>query len=172
MTDEEKTDGPVQEAEKQDDTEELEAELAEVETEEPEKAPVETETAAEEKPVEEEAKEEEAKPKEKKKKGKEEAEIVEEKVYTIPLGKANVRPPKKRAPRAIQLIREFVTKHMKIEMKVEEGEEEGELPRLIMSSEVNERIWDKGIEKPPRKIRVRAAKDSDGNVTVYLAEGA
>ena len=172
MTDEEKTDGPVQEAEKQDDTEELEAELAEVETEEPEKAPVETETAAEEKPVEEEAKEEEPKPKEKKKKGKEEAEIVEEKVYTIPLGKANVRPPKKRAPRAIQLIREFVTKHMKIEMKVEEGEEEGELPRLIMSSEVNERIWDKGIEKPPRKIRVRAAKDSDGNVTVYLAEGA
>ena len=154
MTDEEKTDGPVQEAEKQDDTEELEAELAEVETEEPEQASVEAETAAEEKPVEEEAKEEEAKPKEKKKKGKEEAEIVEEKVYTIPLGRANVRPPKKRAPRAIQLIREFVTKHMKIEMKVEEGEEEGELPRLIMSSEVNERIWGKGIEKPPRKIRV------------------
>ena len=171
MTDEEKTDGPVQEAEKQDDTEELEAELAEVETEEPEQASVEAETAAEEKPVEEEAKEEEAKPKEKKKKGKEEEEIVEEKVYTIPLGKANIRPPKKRAPRAIQLIREFVTKHMKIEMKVEEGEEEGELPRLIMSSEVNERIWGKGIEKPPRKIRVRAAKDSDGNVTVYLAEG-
>ena len=171
MTDEEKNEAPVREAEKQEDTEELEAELAEVETEEPEQASVEAETAAEEKPVEEEAKEEEAKPKEKKKKGKEEEEIVEEKVYTIPLGKANIRPPKKRAPRAIQLIREFVTKHMKIEMKVEEGEEEGELPRLIMSSEVNERIWGKGIEKPPRKIRVRAAKDSDGNVTVYLAEG-
>jgi large subunit ribosomal protein L31e len=60
---------------------------------------------------------------------------------------------------------------MKLEMKVEEEEEEGELPRLTISSEVNEKIWDKGIEKPPRKIRVRAAKDSDGNVTVYLAEG-
>ena len=51
----------------------------------------------------------------------------------------------------------------------EEEEETGK--RLIITKEVNERIWDRGIEKPPRKIRVRAAKDKDGNVTVYLAEG-
>ena len=127
---------------------------------EPEETPAETEKEAEEK--------EEEKPG-KKKKGKEE-EIVEERVYTIPLGKALVRPPKKRAPRAIQLIRAFITKHMKLEIRLEEEEEEGELPKLIISSEVNERIWGKGIEKPPRKIRVRAAKDSDGNVTVYLVE--
>jgi large subunit ribosomal protein L31e len=69
----------------------------------------------------------------------------------------------------MQLIRAFVTKHMKVEMHLEE-EEEGELPRVIISSEVNEKVWGRGIEKPPRKIRVRAAKDSDGNVTVYLAE--
>jgi ribosomal protein L31E len=61
---------------------------------------------------------------------------------------------------------------MKLEMSLEEEEEEGELPRLLITGEVNEKIWGKGIEKPPRKIRVRAAKDSDGNVTVYLAEGA
>ncbi len=59
---------------------------------------------------------------------------------------------------------------MKLEIRLEEEEEEGELPKLIISKEVNEKIWDKGIEKPPRKIRVRAAKDSDGNVTIYLAE--
>ena len=53
---------------------------------------------------------------------------------------------------------------------MEEEEEEGELPRVIISSEVNEKVWGRGIEKPPRKIRVRTAKDSDGNVTVYLAE--
>src|SRR3990170_1413162 len=117
----------------------------------------------------EEEEEEEAKP-EKKKKGKEE-EIVEERVYVIPLGKASVRPPKKRAPRAIQLIRAFITKHMKLEMRVEEEEEEAELPKLTISKDVNEKIWDRGIEKPPKKIRVRAAKDKDGNVTVYLAEG-
>ncbi len=137
---------------------------------EPEETTTEPETPAEteEKQGKEEAEAKEEKPA-KKKKGKEE-EIVEERTYTIPLGKATVRPPKKRAPRAIQLIRTFITKHMKLEMKLEEEEEKGELPRLIISSEVNEKIWGKGIEKPPRKIRVRAAKDSDGNVTVYVAE--
>jgi large subunit ribosomal protein L31e len=42
---------------------------------------------------------------------------------------------------------------------------------LRVSNEVNERIWRRGIEKPPRKIRVRAAKDKEGIVTLYLAEG-
>jgi large subunit ribosomal protein L31e len=144
-----------------------EAELEEMLNEEPIEETAETEEKA---PVEaEEAEEKKEKPAKKKKKGEEE-EIVEERVYTIPLGKATVRPPKKRAPRAIQLIRAFVTKHMKVEMHLEEEEEEGELPRVIISSEINEKVWGRGIEKPPRKIRVRAAKDSDGNVTVYLAE--
>ncbi|MBN1245771.1 50S ribosomal protein L31e [Candidatus Bathyarchaeota archaeon] len=116
------------------------------------------------------AEEEEAKPRRGKKK-EEEEEFVEERVYTIPLGKAWVRPPKKRAPRAMQLIKDFVTKHMKLEMRVEEEEEKEELPRLIISNDVNEKVWSRSIEKPPRKIRVRAAKDKEGNVTVFLAEG-
>jgi large subunit ribosomal protein L31e len=162
MNNQEKTEQPVPVPETVEDAEleEVLKEEPEAEIAEPEEAPIE----AEEKP------EEEEKPAKKKKKGKEE-EIVEERVYTIPLGKASVRPPKKRAPRAIQLIRAFITKHMKLEMPVEEEEEEGEMPRLTISSEVNERIWGRGIKKPPRKIRVRAAKDSDGNVKVYLAEG-
>jgi large subunit ribosomal protein L31e len=146
-----------------------EAELEEMLNEEPIEETAETEEKAPVKAEEEEPEEKEEKPAKKKKKGEEE-EIVEERVYTIPLGKATVRPPKKRAPRAMQLIRAFVTKHMKVEMHLEEEEEEGELPRVIISSEVNEKVWGRGIEKPPRKIRVRAAKDSDGNVTVYLAE--
>jgi large subunit ribosomal protein L31e len=109
---------------------------------------------------------EEAKPKKKKK----DEQIVEERFYTIPLSRALVRPPKKRAPRAIQLIKEFVNRHMKIAMKVTEEEEEEELPQLIISKEVNEKVWDRGIEKPPRKIKTRITKDKDGNVTVYLAE--
>jgi large subunit ribosomal protein L31e len=146
-------------------------ELSEDETAEKEE-PVE-EAAKEEAPVEEQPTKEEAEEEEEvkpKKKKKEEVEIVEERNYTIPLQRALVRPPKKRAPRAMQLIRVFITKHMKLEMKVSEEEEEEELPQLIISQEVNEKIWDRGIEKPPRKIRVRAAKDKDGNVTVYLAE--
>ena len=117
-------------------------------------------------PVEAEAQVEEAKPKRKKK----EEEIVEERFYTIPLSRALVRPPKKRAPRAMQLIKIFVTKHMKLQIKVTEEEEEEELPQLIVSKEINEKIWARGIEKPPRKIKTRVTKDKDGNVTVYLAE--
>jgi large subunit ribosomal protein L31e len=101
---------------------------------------------------------------------KKEEEIAEERFYTIPLQKALIRPPKKRSPRAMQLIKIFITKHMKLKMKVSEEDEEEELPQLAISQEVNEKVWGRGIEKPPRKIRVRVTKDKDGNVTVYLAE--
>ncbi|MEM2147276.1 MAG: 50S ribosomal protein L31e [Candidatus Bathyarchaeia archaeon] len=108
-----------------------------------------------------------------KEKEKEEEEIVEERFYTIPLAKAFIVPPNKRAAKAIRIIRDFVKRHMKLEAGKEEGEEEEEAEpkRLIISNEVNEKVWSRGIEKPPRKIRIRAAKDKDGNVTVYLAEG-
>lgn len=113
--------------------------------------------------------EEEAKPPLKKKKKKEEEEIVEERTYTIPLRKAWIMPPNKRAPRAIRIIKGFITKHMKLETQVAEEEETPK--KLVITDEVNRKVWSKGIEKPPRKIRVRAAKDKEGNITVYLAEG-
>jgi large subunit ribosomal protein L31e len=126
-----------------------------------------------EKPIEEEEtaeeiKEEEVKPP----KAEIEEEIVEERFYTIPLGKAWLMPPNKRAPKAIRIIRDFIKRHMRLEARKEgEEEEEAEPKRLIISNEVNEKVWSRGIEKPPRKIRVRVARDKDGNVTVYLAEG-
>ncbi|MGA2385371.1 MAG: 50S ribosomal protein L31e [Candidatus Bathyarchaeia archaeon] len=149
-----------------------EEEMPPISEEETVKEEVPVEVPAEEKPMElppEEIPAEEAKAERKK---KEEEEIVEERTYTIPLSRALIRPPKKRSPRAMEMIKIFITKHMKLEMKVSEEEEEEELPQLIISKEVNEKIWSRGIEKPPRKIRVRAAKDKDGNVTVYLAEAA
>ena len=100
-----------------------------------------------------------------------EEEIVEERIYTIPLREAWRSPRKNRTPRAIRLIRNFIQRHMKIGLKVGLEEEEEEEGRLIISNEVNEWVWRRGIEKPPRKVRVRAVKDKDGNVTVYLAEG-
>ncbi len=114
--------------------------------------------------------EEEAKPPRRREKEKEEEEIVEERIYTIPLGKAWITPPNKRAPRAMRIIRSFITKHMKLEAAREEEEEETP-KRLVINNAVNEKIWSRGIQKPPRKIRVRAAKDKEGNITVYLAEG-
>ena len=161
-------DKKTEEAEEKEEAEEETAEGTDQELEEIltadelEKESVESEVAPTE--------EEKIKPRKRRKK-EEEEEFVEERIYNIPLGKARVRPRKKRAPRAMQMIKDFVTKHMKLEIRVEAEEERAELPRLMVSNEVNEKVWSRSIEKPPRKIRVRVAKDKDGNVTVFLAEG-
>jgi len=139
---------PAAEAEKE---EAVAAEAEEAETVTPEKA-------------------EEAEKKEKRQKAPEEEEIVEERIYTIPLRRAWISPRKKRAPRAVRIIKSFIQRHMKVETGAKAGEEEEE-GRLVISNEVNEKLWSRGIEKPPRNIRVRAVKDKEGTVTLYLAEG-
>jgi large subunit ribosomal protein L31e len=97
-----------------------------------------------------------------------EENIVEERFYTIPLGKAWISKRKKRAPKAARIVRSFVLKHMKVRTEVEEEEEP---ESLVIDNDVNEKLWSRGIEKPPRKIRVRVVKDKEGVVTVHLAEG-
>ena len=105
----------------------------------------------------------------KKEKEFEEEDIVEERFYTIPLRKVWIAPRKKRAPKAVRLVKSFVIKHMKIRMNALNEEEEPE--KLVIANEVNEKLWSRGIEKPPRKIRVRVVKDKEGIVNVLLAEG-
>ena len=105
----------------------------------------------------------------KKEKEADEEDIVEERFYTIPLGKVWIAPRKKRAPKAARIVKSFVLKHMKVQLGTEDEEEEPE--RLVIDNEVNEKLWSRGIEKPPRKIRVRVVKDKEGVVTVLLAEG-
>jgi large subunit ribosomal protein L31e len=169
-----------QPAEEESVVESIEKELEEEEPEaakespeekvEGEEKPAKTEEGAqEEKHPEEKEEAKEKKPREKK---AEEEEIVEEKTYTVPLSKAWIMPANKRAARSMRILKAYVVKHMKMNApkEGEEGEEE-EPASLIITNEVNERIWSRGIEKPPRNIRVRAAKDKDGNVTVHLAEG-
>jgi large subunit ribosomal protein L31e len=119
------------------------------------------EPEVEERPVEEEISEEAEEEEER-------TEIVDERIYTIPLGRAWIAPRRKRAPKAVRLVRDFITRHMKVGS---EPVEEREADRLVITNAVNEKIWRRGIEKPPRRIRIRAAKDVEGTVTVYLAEG-
>ena len=95
-------------------------------------------------------------------------DIIEERFYTIPLGKAWISTRKKRAPRATRIVKSFVLRHMKIRTEVEDEEEP---EKLVIDNEVNEKLWSRGIEKPPRKIRVRVVKDKEGVITVLLAEG-
>ena len=153
------------------ETEEEEEAITEKQTE-PVEEIVETEEAVEEEEIAEEIAEEaeeEVEVEEAKKEEKGEEEIVEEKVYTIPLSRAWISSHQKRAPRAIRLVKNFIQRHMKVKEETLEEGEEGE--RVVISNEVNERIWSRGIQKPPRKIRVRAAKDKEGTITIYLAEG-
>lgn len=76
-----------------------------------------------------------------------------ERVYTINLGKVLLSPKNQRAKRAINMIREFATRHMKSEnVKIEEG--------------VSHLIWSRGIRHPPRKIRVKLTKDEDDMVLI------
>jgi len=125
--------------------EKLEESVSEaIEPVEEEKAPVETAPAAEKEEAE----------------GEEEIEVVEEKVYTISLRHVWVVTARgKRAPRAVRDVRDFVAHHMKAE-------------EVAMSNEVNEALWSRSINKPPRKITVRAVKDKEGKVIVYLAKAA
>ena len=86
-----------------------------------------------------------------------ETEYVDERIYTVPLGRAWVVPKYRRAEKAVTILRKFVQRHMKpSEMNIDPS--------------VNEEIWKNGINNPPRKIRVKLSKDDEGYVLVTLAE--
>ena len=92
---------------------------------------------------------------EKEEKGEEEIEVVEEKIFTIPIGKIGYATDRgHRSPKAVRDVRAYVGRHMKSD-------------EVSISNEINQAIWGKGINKPPRKITVRAVKDKDGKVIVY-----
>ena len=82
-------------------------------------------------------------------------EIIDERIYVIPLAKARNGPRNKRAKKSIRYLREYMNRHFKPEA-------------LVISQEVNEKIWERGAQKPPRKLKVRATKNIDGLVVVYL----
>ena len=78
-----------------------------------------------------------------------------ERIYTIPLRAAYEHPRNKRGKRAINIIQAFALRHMKADdVRVSEG--------------VNSNILRDGIEKPPRRIKVRMVKGEDALVRVWL----
>ena len=82
-------------------------------------------------------------------------EIIDERIYIVPLAKARNGPRNKRAKKAVRYLREYMTRHFKPES-------------LVITQEVNQAIWARSIQKPPRKLKVRATKNIDGLVVVYL----
>ena len=79
-----------------------------------------------------------------------------ERVYTIPLGKAYERIRTKRTARAVKLLQNFVSKNMKTE-------------NVKISTALNEFLWKRSSQKPPRKIKVRVIRENNV-VNAYLID--
>ncbi len=67
-----------------------------------------------------------------------------ESIYTIPFyPKLNKTAPYKRTPKAVRMLKAFIVKHTKADF-------------VVITNELNEFLWERGIKKPPRKVKVRA----------------
>ncbi|MFB6122621.1 MAG: 50S ribosomal protein L31e [Haloferacaceae archaeon] len=89
------------------------------------------------------------------------ANEFEERVVTVPLRDVKAVPSNERAGRAMQLVREHLAKHFKVD---------GDAIRLDPS--INEAVWSRSGSKPPRKLRVRAARFVEDGAPVVEAETA
>jgi large subunit ribosomal protein L31e len=83
----------------------------------------------------------------------------EEKIMTIPLLTTKASPRSKKASKAIKEVRDYVAKHMKA--KPED---------VWIDQMLNQKIWERGIQKPGPRIRIKAVKFEDGLVEVSLPE--
>ncbi|MDY6966324.1 MAG: 50S ribosomal protein L31e [Halobacteriota archaeon] len=82
--------------------------------------------------------------------------MSEEQIYTIPLRRAKSVPRWKRSNRAITEVRDYLSRHTKAE-------------EIKLDPEISEKIWERGSEKPPSRIRVKVTKDEDGVLEAKLA---
>ena len=81
-----------------------------------------------------------------------------EKIYVIPLKKKGFKSSMA-APIAVKRVKQFLTKHMKVEAK-----------DIWMDDSLNNALWTHGKYSIPSKIRVKAVKFDDGVVEAYLPE--
>lgn len=86
-----------------------------------------------------------------------EGNILKEQIYIIPLRETKIVPKWKRANKAIKIIKLYLCRHMKVDLN-----------NVKIDKTINEKIWEHGCEKPPSKIKIRAAKFSDGEIQTEL----
>ena len=77
---------------------------------------------------------------------------------TVPLRNAWNITRYKRAPRAIQIIRNEVIRHLKVTPEEE----------IYIDPSVNEKIWERGIENPPRKIRLTVIRHDEPDIPIEV----
>ena len=81
-----------------------------------------------------------------------------ERIYTIPLNKSYEYTRVRRVPRAVKILRQFVSRHMKVELE-----------NVLISNMLNNSMWTRSIQKPPRRVKVRIVKQ-DSVAHVYLLD--
>lgn len=90
-----------------------------------------------------------------KSKSKEE-KIILERVYNVPLRREWLKVPRyRRAKKALNALRQFVSKHMKSE-------------NVKIGVNANLDIWKHGIKNPPHHLKVKCTKYEDGKVVAEL----
>jgi large subunit ribosomal protein L31e len=87
------------------------------------------------------------------------ASDFEERIVTVPLRSVLVHPKHERAGQAAKAVRGHLAKNF--------GVETGEV-RLDPS--INEALWARGQKKPPRRVRVRAARFEEEGERIVEAE--
>lgn len=81
-----------------------------------------------------------------------------ERIYVIPLRRTGFKSSKS-ASAAIKRVRNYLTRHMKVEKK-----------NIWIDDSLNNALWSQGKYKMPSKIRVKAVKFDDGVVEAYIPE--
>ncbi|ABO09242.1 50S ribosomal protein L31e [Pyrobaculum calidifontis] len=89
----------------------------------------------------------------------EEKKVVLTREYVINLRRTREVSRTKRAKYAVGLIRRFVARHLKVEPKA-----------VKLGQALNEALWARSIEKPPRRVHVVVEKLDDGTVRVELKQ--
>jgi large subunit ribosomal protein L31e len=84
---------------------------------------------------------------------------MDESVYMINLRDVFDKPRKKRAKRAMKIIREFIAKHSKTPLE-----------NVRLSNSLNSLIWARGIQKPPRRVKVKMVRMNGKSYVYHIDE--
>ncbi len=78
----------------------------------------------------------------------EKGEGIGERIYTIPLRSVKKAPRWKRSTRAMSVIRDFLQHHTRSDV-------------VLLDASINEKVWERGSQKPPSRIRVKVKEEED-----------
>jgi large subunit ribosomal protein L31e len=85
----------------------------------------------------------------------------DERVMTVPLRDVLAGSKGQRADKAMSLVRSHLAQHFNVEEAA-----------VRLDPSINEAVWERGRSKPPKKLRVRAARFEEAGEAVVEAETA